>query len=71
MKSAIDHSWTSRNAPLTWLGILILLCVAAMLSGCKSYGPIGAPNFDPTYSLTLEKNEQLLFSSWTELADGT
>ena len=71
MKSAIYHSWTSRNAPLPWLGTLILLCVAAMLSGCKSYGPIGAPNFDPTYSLTLEKNEQLLFSSWTELVDGT
>jgi hypothetical protein len=53
------------------LGLLLLFCAAILLSGCKSYGPIGSPNFDPTYSRTLEKNEQLLFSSWAELIDGT
>ena len=50
---------------------LVLLCAALMLAACKSYGPIGTPDFDPTYGRTLEKNEQLLFSSWAELVDGT
>lgn len=50
---------------------MLLVCAALLLPGCKSYGPMGASNFDPTYSRTLEKNEQLLFSSWTELIDGT
>lgn len=49
----------------------MLLCAAMPLSGCNSYGPIGTSNFDPTYSQTLEKNEQLLFSAQTELVDGT
>jgi hypothetical protein len=71
MRSAIKYSATSRNAALPWLGLLLLLCAAVLLSGCKSYGPIGAPNFDPTYSQTLEKNEQLLFSAPTELVEGT
>ena len=71
MKPAINYSAASRNAALPWLGLLILLCAAVLLSGCKSYGPIGTPNFDPTYSRTLEKNEQLLFSAPTELMMGT
>lgn len=53
------------------LSLILLLCAAMLLPGCTSYGPIGTPNFDPTYGRTLEKNEQLLFSSWTELIDGT
>ncbi|MEO8343266.1 MAG: hypothetical protein ABI536_05550 [Gallionella sp.] len=71
MKSALNYFAASRNAVLPRLGMLILFCAAALLTGCKSYGPLGAPDFDPTYSRTLEKNEQLLFSSWTELVDGT
>lgn len=71
MNSAINYSSASRNAALPWLGLMLLLCVAILLTGCKSYGPVGTPNFDPTYSLTLEKNEQLLFSGWTELVNGT
>jgi hypothetical protein len=51
--------------------VVMLVFAAMLLSGCKSYGPIGTANFDPGYSRTLEKNEQLLFSSWTELVDGT
>ena len=53
------------------LSLILLLCASMLLPGCTSYGPIGTPNFDPTYGRTLEKNEQLLFSSWTELIDGT
>lgn len=71
MKSAIDHSSSSRYVILPRLGLLILLCAAVLLSGCKSYGPIGTPDFDPAYSRTLEKNEQLLFSAQTEFVDGT
>ena len=56
---------------LPQLGLILLICTATLLSGCKSYGPIGTPDFDPTYSRTLDANEQLLFSSWTELIDGT
>jgi hypothetical protein len=54
-----------------WQNLLIVLCTALLLSGCKSYGPIGTPDFDPTYKRTLENNEKLLFSSWAELVDGT
>jgi hypothetical protein len=32
---------------------------------------MGAPNFDPAYSRTLEKSEQLQFSARTELVEGT
>jgi hypothetical protein len=71
MKPAINYSSASRNAPLPRLGLLMLLCAAVLLSGCKSFGPIGAPDFDPTYSLTLEKNEQLLFSAQVEFVNGT
>jgi hypothetical protein len=71
MKSAINYSAASRNVALPWLGLLMLLCAPVLLSGCKNYGPIGTPNFDPTYSRTLEENEQLLFSAQTELVDGT
>jgi hypothetical protein len=69
MKSALNYSSALRHS--LWQSLLILLCAALLVSGCKSYGPIGAPDFDPTYKRTLEKNEQLLFSSWTELVDGT
>ena len=51
--------------------ILMLFCASVPLSGCKSYGPAGSPDFDPAYSSTLEKNEQLLFTAQTELVDGT
>ena len=71
MKSAINYSAASCNAALPWLRLLMLLCATVLLSGCKSYGPIGTPNFDPTYSHTLEKNEQLMFSAQTELVNGT
>jgi hypothetical protein len=71
MRPAINYSAASRNAVLPRLSLLILFCAAVLLTGCKSYGPIGAPDFDSSYSRTLEKNEQLLFSSWTELVDGT
>jgi hypothetical protein len=71
MKSAINNFSVSPKATFSGLCLLMLLGAALALSGCKSYGPVGAPDFDPTYSLTLEKNEQLLFSSWTEFVDGT
>ena len=71
MKSAPSYAAALRQSYLPWTSLLILICVALLLSGCKSYGPIGAPDFDPTYKRTLEKNERLLFSSWTELVDGT
>jgi hypothetical protein len=72
MRSAKNYSTASHNnASLSWLGLAILLCAAILLSGCESYGPIGTSNFDPTYSQTLEKNEQLLYSAQTELVDGT
>lgn len=71
MKSAPSYAAALRQSYLPWASLLILICVALLLSGCKSYGPIGAPDFDPTYKRTLEKDEQLLFSSWTELVDGT
>ncbi len=69
MRSAINYFASSRKAALSWLGLL--LCATALLSGCKSYGPIGAADFDSGYSRTLEKNEQLLFSVRTELVTGT
>ena len=68
MKLALKHFSLPYSL---WHNLLIVVCAALLLSGCKSYGPIGAPDFDPTYKRTLEKNEQLLFSSWTELVDGT
>jgi len=71
MKSTPDNSAVPRNTALPWLGLLILSVVAVLLSGCKSYGPVGTPDFDSTYSRTLEKNEQLLFSTNTNLVDGT
>lgn len=55
----------------TLLTRLLILCAALLLHGCKSYGPIGTPNFDSTFSRTLEKNEQLLFSAQTDLVAGT
>lgn len=61
----------SRNATVSRLGVMVLLCSTVLLSGCKSYGPFGSVDFDPSYKLTIEKNEQLLFSSTTELVDGT
>jgi hypothetical protein len=71
MKSTDICSVASHNSAMQRLSLMLLLCAATLLTGCKSYGPIGTANFDPTYSRTLEKNEQLLFSSWTELIDGT
>lgn len=56
---------------LSLLTRLLILCAALLLPGCKSYGPIGTPNFDPTFSRSLEKNEQLLFSAQTDLIAGT
>ena len=53
------------------LALLILLCATISLSGCKGYGPVGAHNFDPRYSRTLEKNEELLFSTPAVLVNGT
>jgi len=53
------------------LGLLVCVVFMSALSGCKSYGPIGTADFDPTYSRTLEKNEQLLFSSISGLMIGT
>jgi hypothetical protein len=70
MRSAKNYSAALRHAAMPCLGLL-LLCATALLSGCKSYGPIGTSDFDPTYSQTLEKNEQLLYSAPTELVDGT
>jgi hypothetical protein len=61
----------TRCSAMPRLSLLLLFCAAILLAGCKSYGPIGASNFDPTYSRTLENNEQLQFSSWAELVDGT
>ena len=71
MKSTGSGSMASRNSAMPGLRLVLLLCAALLLPGCKSYGPMGTSNFDPTYSRTLEKDEQLLFSSWTELIDGT
>jgi hypothetical protein len=71
MKSIDNFSMVLRNSAIPGLRLLLLFCAALLLPGCKSYGPMGTSNFDPTYSRTLEKNEQLLFSSWTELIDGT
>jgi hypothetical protein len=71
MKSTDNYSAALHDAAMPKLGLMLLLCAAMLLSGCKSYGPIGTPNFDSTYSRTLETNEQLLFSSWAELIDGT
>ena len=66
-----NDSSALQNAAMPRLSLVLLLCAAMLLPGCKSYGPIGTANFDPTYSRTLENNEQLLFSSWAELIDGT
>lgn len=71
MKSAINYSAALRNAASPWLGLVMLLSAALPLSGCISYGPIGATDFDPTFSRTLENNEQLLYSAKTELVNGT
>ncbi len=69
MRSVINYFAASRIVALPWL--VLLLGAALLLSGCKSYGPIGTPDFDPAYSRTLEKSEQLLFSAKTELENGT
>ena len=69
MKSAKNNSIIPVNAASLYL--LILLCTAGLLSGCKSFGSIGTPHFDPTYSRTLEKEERLLFSTQAELVVGT
>ena len=71
MKLAINYAAVTHTLSLPGLGLLLLLCSALSLSGCKSYGPIDAPDFDPTFSRTLEKSELLLFSNWTEFVDGT
>jgi hypothetical protein len=68
MQLALKH-FSLPHSP--WQNLFIVVCAALLLSGCKSYGPLGAPDFDPTFARTLEKNEQLLFSSWAELVDGT
>ena len=49
----------------------LLLIGVALLSGCRSYGPVGTADFDPTYSRTLEQDEQLLFASSGVLMAGT
>lgn len=59
------------SSMFTLFSRLLILCAALLLHGCKSYGPVGAPNFDPTFSRALEKNEQLLFSAQTDLVAGT
>jgi hypothetical protein len=69
MRSVINYSVALHTTGLPWLGLL--LCFVVLLSGCKSYGPIGTPGFDPAYSRTLEKNEQLLFSVQAEFVTGT
>ena len=69
MNPALSFDVPRRPSCLPWVSLLIL--IGLTLSGCKSYGPLGAPDFDPTFKRTLEKNEQLLFSSWTDLVDGT
>jgi hypothetical protein len=71
MKSTNNRSAAAHGAATPRLSLMLVLCVAILLSGCSSYGPIGTPDFDPAYSRTLDKNEQLLFSSPTELVDGT
>lgn len=74
MKSTDNYSAALHDTAMPKLSLLLLLCATMLLSGCKScksYGPIGTSNFDSTYSRTLETNEQLLFSSWAELVDGT
>jgi hypothetical protein len=71
MKSTNNRSAAAHSAAMPRLSLMLVLCVAILLSGCSSYGPIGTPDFDPTYSRTLDKNEQLLFSSPAELVDGT
>jgi hypothetical protein len=71
MKSTDNCYAASHNSAMPGLRLMLLLCAALLLPGCKSYGPMGTSDFDPTYSRTLEKNERLLFSSWTELIDGT
>jgi len=70
MRSTKNYFAVLHKEALSSLGLLIF-CVAVLLSGCKNYGPIGTSDFDPTYSQTLEKNEQLLYSAQTELIDGT
>jgi hypothetical protein len=72
MRSTNDYSSAAHGAAMPGLSLMLVLCVAILLlSGCSSYGPIGTPDFDPTYSRTLDDDEQLLFSSPTELVDGT
>jgi hypothetical protein len=71
MKFSTSYFAVSRPASFLRLCMLVLSCSPILLSGCKSFGPVGAPDFDPTYSRTLEDNEQLLFSARTELVNGT
>ena len=67
MKYTCAHSRMDALQRSGWL----LMIVVALLSGCRSYGPVGTADFDPTYSRTLEQNEQLLFSSSGVLMVGT
>lgn len=62
---------TVSNSPILLVSSLLILYAILLLQGCKSYGPIGTPDFDPTFSRTLEKNEQLLYSAQTNLVAGT
>jgi hypothetical protein len=71
MKSTGSYSTVLRAASTLRLSLLMLLCTSILLSGCKAYGPIGTPDFDPGYTRTLQKNERLLFSSRAELLKGT
>jgi hypothetical protein len=63
--SAVSHSTMPR------LYLVLSLCAAMLLAASMTYASIDTPNFDPTYSRTVEKDEQMLFSSWTDLIDCT
>ncbi|MGC2048755.1 MAG: hypothetical protein WA635_09110 [Gallionella sp.] len=71
MRSTQTSSVDSLTVILPNLVLLILLCATISLSGCKSYGPVGTQNFDPSFSRTLEKNEKLLFSTPAVFVNGT
>lgn len=71
MKSSSSYSTVSHTTSSIWLSLLMLLCTSILLSGCKSYGPIGTPDFDPGYSRTLQENERMLFATRAELLQGT
>lgn len=49
---------------------LVLISVL-WLAACAGPGPIGTPNFDPSYRRTLEQGESLVFSASSVLVAGT